>query len=182
MRQLRSCFPALVDRTFQVFGQLEYFNQRDELFFGELVIQEDLRVGAAGVVALEHRLVRKERFVVEILRARRAVPHAGMALDAHTRDLSGVLAADAAHRAERRAYAAAGAFAPVSLRLGLEEVFRLAVRSEGTVVGRVRVAVHGDGRGDPGHFSELCHDRRNTYLPVKSHGIRSTLLMHGFLL
>ena len=24
--------------AFQVFGQLEYFNQRDELFFGELVI------------------------------------------------------------------------------------------------------------------------------------------------
>lgn len=36
--QLWSCFPSLVDWTFQVFGQLEYFNQRDELLFGELVI------------------------------------------------------------------------------------------------------------------------------------------------
>ena len=33
-----SCFPSLVDWTFQVFGQLEYFNQRDELLFGELAI------------------------------------------------------------------------------------------------------------------------------------------------
>ncbi len=38
MRHLRSCFPSLTDGTFQVFGQLEYFNQRDELLFGELVI------------------------------------------------------------------------------------------------------------------------------------------------
>ena len=38
VRQLRSCFPALVDGAFQVLGQLEYFNQRDELLFGELVI------------------------------------------------------------------------------------------------------------------------------------------------
>ena len=36
--QLWSCFSSLVDWTFQVFGQLEYFNQRDELLFGELVI------------------------------------------------------------------------------------------------------------------------------------------------
>ena len=36
--QLWSCFPSLVDWTFQVFGQLEYFNQRDELLFGELAI------------------------------------------------------------------------------------------------------------------------------------------------
>ena len=38
VRQLRSCFPALVDGAFQVLGQLEYFNQRDKLLFGELVI------------------------------------------------------------------------------------------------------------------------------------------------
>jgi len=38
VRQLRSCFSALVAGAFQVLGQLEYFNQRDELLFGELVI------------------------------------------------------------------------------------------------------------------------------------------------
>jgi len=38
VRQLRSCLSALVDGAFQVLGQLEYFNQRDELLFGELVI------------------------------------------------------------------------------------------------------------------------------------------------
>jgi hypothetical protein len=32
------CFPTLTDGSFQVLGQLEYFNQRDELLFGELVI------------------------------------------------------------------------------------------------------------------------------------------------
>ena len=90
-----------------------------------------------------------------------------MALDAHARDLGGVLAADAAHRAERRAHAAAGAFAPVGLRLGLEEVFRLAVQSEGTVVGRVRVAVDLNRRGDLGHFAELRHDRR---AELREHG------------
>ena len=31
-------FPALADGSFQVFGQLEYVNQRDKLLFGELVI------------------------------------------------------------------------------------------------------------------------------------------------
>ena len=38
VRQLWSCFPTLADGAFQVLGQLEYFNQRDELLFGELVI------------------------------------------------------------------------------------------------------------------------------------------------
>ena len=38
VRQLRSCLSSLADGAFQVFGQLEYFNQRDELLFGELVI------------------------------------------------------------------------------------------------------------------------------------------------
>ena len=31
-------FPALADGAFQVLGQFEYFNQRDKLLFGELVI------------------------------------------------------------------------------------------------------------------------------------------------
>ena len=31
-------FPALADGTFQVLGQLEYVDQRDELLFGELVM------------------------------------------------------------------------------------------------------------------------------------------------
>ena len=38
MLQLRSCLSTLVAGAFQVLGQLEYFNQRDELLFGELVI------------------------------------------------------------------------------------------------------------------------------------------------
>ena len=33
-----SCLSTLVDGAFQVLGQLEYFNQRDELLFGEFVI------------------------------------------------------------------------------------------------------------------------------------------------
>ena len=43
-RHLRSCFPALVDWAFQVFGQFDYFNQRYELLFRELVIINTISV------------------------------------------------------------------------------------------------------------------------------------------
>ena len=104
--------------------------------------------------------MREECGVVEVLRARRAVAHAGVALDANACDLRHIVGVDRAHRAEGGAHAAAGALFRVGLGLGLQENLRLAVKSQRTVIGRVRVAVDRDRRGEVRHLHDAAHDRR----------------------
>src|SRR5574344_441235 len=116
---------------------------------------EDLRFRAAHEVALQHRLVGKERFIVKILGSLRTVSDAGMALDANAGHFGRIRRIDAAHRAQRRAHAAAGTLVKVGSGLRLEELDALTVQSLRDVVRRIRIALDLDRRGDLGHLADL---------------------------
>ena len=114
----------------------------------------------ARVVALEHRAVREEGGIVEVLCPRRAVAHAGVAFDAHAHDLGDIIGIDRAHRAEGGAHAAVDTLVEVGLGLRLQKHLRFAIEAQRAVIGRVRVAVDRDGRGILRHLHDAAHDRR----------------------
>lgn len=121
--------------------------------------REDLVLRSARVVAFEHRAVREERGIVEILRTHRAVAHAGVAFDAHAHDLGDIIGIDRAHRAEGGAHTAVDTLVEVGLGLRLQKHLRFAIEAQRAVIRRVGVTVDRDGRGILGHPHDAAHDR-----------------------
>ena len=86
-------------------------------------------------VLLQHLHMGEERGIVEILRAQRASPDAGLAFDADARHICHILRIDRSHRTELHAVTALRALLHVRKRLRLQELRRLAVRSLRDVIG-----------------------------------------------
>ena len=94
---------------------------------------------------LQHLLMGQKGWVVEILGIEWTDPDAGVAFDAHTRDLIHLFRVDRTHWAYQSAPATVGAFIHVCLGFGLQELDRLTVRPFGDIVGRRRVSRDGQG-------------------------------------